>query len=199
MWVVHFKPYSGHVCWHCQTVLSYFAVSINAFSSLLVSLGFSLHSRGHSSHFWLKTRRYPSALLQARSWPPSCFHFAEELLLYSKICLYPSNVSYFRWAHYIIGVRLYHSCCSFVHFQCFCPTKAGSKYLFQIVSVVYVLDQREPYHCHAFSLPHMHPRVSFGSFFHLFPTLSRLMIFTGVIVTSFQLGNRGRNNAVLRR
>ena len=80
-----------------------------------------------------------------------------------------------------------------------CPKKAGSKYLFQIVSVVYVLDQREPYHCHASFLPHMHPRVSFGSFFHLFPTLSRLMIFRGVIVTSFQLGNRGRNNAVLRR
>ena len=41
----------------------------------------------------------------------------------------------------------------------------------------------------------MHPQVSFGSFY-LFPTLSCLMIFKGVIMTSFQLGNRGRNNAV---
>ena len=119
MWAVYFKLYSGHVRWHCQTVLFYFVVSITASSSLLVSLGFFPHSRGHTSYSWLKIRRHPSALLQARrSWLPSCFHFAEELLLYSQIGLYPSNVSYFRWAHDIVGVWLYHSCCSFVHFQC---------------------------------------------------------------------------------
>ena len=196
MWAVHFKLYSGHVRWHCQTVLFYFAVSIIASSSLLVSLGFSPHLQGHSSHSWLKIRRHPSALLQARgSWPPSCFHFAEELLLYSQIGLYPSNVSYFRWAHDNIGVRLYHSSISNVSLsdkswkQVSLPNRFGG------------LGFRS---ARALSLPcFLSSSYASTSLVRLLlssvPDLSRLMFFRGVIVTLFQLGNRGRNNAVLRR
>ena len=44
-------------------------------ASLLVSLGFFSHSRGHSLHSWFKIRGHPSALFQARSRTLSCFHF----------------------------------------------------------------------------------------------------------------------------